>query len=516
MSGPVAPRVMTRAPRCLLALVAAFAMASATTAFASGEDIVKISEDPFTNPQSQHRTEVEPDTFSFGRSVVSAFQVGRIFDGGASDIGVSTSRDGGEHWVRGFLPGVTVFTKPAGTYDRASDASVAYDLRHGVWVISYLAIRNTPSGFTFPVDVLSSRSRDGVHWELPVAVAAINEFLDKNWTVCDNSPRSRFFGDCYTEFDSPSRRDLELMSTSTDGARTWGPARTTADQVHGIGGQPLVQPNGRVVVPFESVGSTPPSQKAFTSDDGGDTWNASVVISTRSSHRVAGGTLRTSALPTAEIDRDGRIFVAWQDSRFEAGSAANDIVYSTSLDGTTWSPVQRIPIDPVGSNVDHFIPGLGVDRGSSGRSTRLALAYYFFPNATCTFATCRLEVGFISSANGGRTWSEPQRLAGPMQLSSLARTSQGVMTGDYISTSFLAGGRTAVPTFAVGLPADGATGQLHEPMYAAQREVEGGEVPQMDDPVLFTGTGVDGNGLDDNDDSVGNGASKLPAPPTRF
>ena len=34
---------------------------------------------------SQHGTEVEPDTFAFGLTIVAAFQVGRFFDGGASD-----------------------------------------------------------------------------------------------------------------------------------------------------------------------------------------------------------------------------------------------------------------------------------------------------------------------------------------------------------------------------------------------------------------------------------------------
>jgi hypothetical protein len=33
---------------------------------------------------------------------------------------------------------------------------------------------------------------------------------------------------------------------------------------------------------------------------------------------------------------------------------------STSADGVTWSALRRIPIDPVGSGVDHFIPGLAV------------------------------------------------------------------------------------------------------------------------------------------------------------
>jgi hypothetical protein len=487
-----------QAMRSLLAVVAAFAVGSATPAFAEEHAIVKVSDDPFTNAASQHRSEVEPDTFAFGGTIVSAFQVGRIFDGGASDIGFATSRDGGEHWVHGELPGVTKLTAVAGPYDRASDASVAFDLRHRVWIISFLGVVDAANGRTFPVDVLTSRSRDGVHWELPVGVAVQNTFLDKNWSVCDNSVRSPFFGSCYTEFDNTSQRDLEQMSTSTDGGRTWGPSKPTADAVHGIGGQPLVQPNGRVVVPFESVGGTP-SIKAFTSDDGGATWNASVVISTRSSHRNAGG-VRTSALPTAELDRAGRVFVAWQDSRFEANSAANDIVVSTSADGTTWSPVSRIPLDAVGSGVDHFIPGLAVDRTSSGRGTRLALAYYFFPQAACTPATCELRVGFVSSTDAGQTWSRPEQLAGPMQLSWLPATSQGVMVGDYISTSFTSR-RQAVPVFAVASAPKSPT-EFRQPMFAAQLEVAGGEVPMRSDPadpVLFTGVGVDGNGQDDTD-----------------
>src|SRR5438046_220157 len=51
----------------------------------AGVGLVKISSDPFTNTTSQHATEVEPDTFAFGTTIVSAFQAGRFFDGGASD-----------------------------------------------------------------------------------------------------------------------------------------------------------------------------------------------------------------------------------------------------------------------------------------------------------------------------------------------------------------------------------------------------------------------------------------------
>jgi len=64
--------------------------------------IVQISSDLFTNSTSQHQTQVEPDSFSFGSTIVSVFQVGRIFNGGSSDIGWATSTDGGTTWTYGF------------------------------------------------------------------------------------------------------------------------------------------------------------------------------------------------------------------------------------------------------------------------------------------------------------------------------------------------------------------------------------------------------------------------------
>ena len=45
--------------------------------------LTRVSADPFTNTSSQHATEVEPDTFAFGSTVLAAYQVGRFFDGGS-------------------------------------------------------------------------------------------------------------------------------------------------------------------------------------------------------------------------------------------------------------------------------------------------------------------------------------------------------------------------------------------------------------------------------------------------
>jgi hypothetical protein len=124
---------------------------------------------------------------------------------------------------------------------------------------------------------------------------------------------------------------------------------------------------------------------------------------------------------------------------------------ATTTNGTTWSSVTRIPIDATTSTVDHFIPGLAVDPATSGSTAHLGLTYYYYPDAACTAATCELDVGFVSSPDGGATWSAPTKLAGPMSLADIAATSQGPMVGDYISTSFNGAG-TAATVFAIGKP----------------------------------------------------------------
>ena len=186
----------------------------------------------------------------------------------------------------------------------------------------------------------------------------------------------------------------------------------------------------------------------------GATWSATATITTVSTHRVA-GSLRSGPLPSAEIDGAGKVYMAWQDCRFRRGCPSNDIVMTTSSDGATWSAVQRVPIDAVTSKAEYFIPGLAVDRSSSGSTARLALAYYFYPIAKCSSSTCQLSVGFISSQNGGGAWSAATQLAGPMSLAWLPSTSQGVMVGDYISTSFAGG--TAHPFFVNAQAKSGTT-----------------------------------------------------------
>src|SRR5205807_2629371 len=318
-----------------LALTLAFSIAlrSTVTAATPGVATLQLSSDPYTNTTSQHQTEVEPDSYSNGATIVAATQVGRFNDGGASNIGWATSTDNGATWQNGFLPGTTVFATPAGQFDRVSDPSVSYDAAHKLWMISSLAISSGSGTAVGAAVIVNTSSNGGLTWNPPVVVANANGgFFDKDWLVCDDTSTSAYYGHCYVEWDINSGGSLVQMSTSSDGGATWSAGQATQDNVSGLGGQPLVQPNGTVIVPFLSSNS---SIAAFTSTNGGVSWNSSVTIASQTDHQVAG--IRTEPLPSAEIDGAGKAYVAWQDCRFENGCSANDIVISTSTDGATWS-----------------------------------------------------------------------------------------------------------------------------------------------------------------------------------
>jgi hypothetical protein len=441
-----------------LALVACSGSSSSSSQTGGGNTILpnltRISSDPYTAGPGQHATQVEPHVLANGNTLVAAFQTGRIAPGGATDIGWATSTDGGATWSHGFLPGLTT-GEGTGPYDAASDPAVAYDAKHGVWMIGSLPLSNTVQT---PAVVVSRSTDGGLSWQSPVSADATAVSSDKNWIVCDSWASSPNYGNCYLEWDDPSGSDEILMSTSIDGGLTWGAAKPTLNLGHGIGGQPLVQPNGTVIVPIAAG-----EMAAFTSTDGGASWTAPVTISNIQVH-LDGGGIRSGPLPSAAMDGAGTVWVVWEDCRFRTNCSTNDLVYSTSPDGVTWSAVARIPIDATSTTVDHFIPGIGIDPATSGAGAHIALHYYYYLQSNCSVATCQLLVGYISSANGGASWNAPAALTGPMQLGWLPNSQNGLMVGDYIATAFTNGVPHGV--FAVATAISGTT--YSEAIYTGQ------------------------------------------------
>jgi hypothetical protein len=413
----------------------------------------QLSRDTLVSGPAQHSTEVEPDSFASGRTIVSVFQVARIHAGAAMQIGWATSHDAGKTWRNGYLPGLTIFSVPAGVARAVSDPAVAYDAAHGTWLAATLAVSGSFS--QLPV----SRSPDGIRWSLPVQVAIAGSVggaeedlgFDKEWISCDNGVRSPFRGRCYLPYTDLAHNSFSIQYSS-DGGLTWsspvGAASEVADRVVGV--QPASLPDGTLTILFVGEGRDA-GMWSVRSRDGGVSYEAKVAVSRLA---FAGSrVLREFPLPSAE-SVGGDVYAAWSDCRFRSSCSGNDLVFARTSDGVHWSEPQRVPLP---QDRDYVIPGLGVDPGG-----RLALTYYTLPDG-CASLACGLGVGFVT--RGASAWSTPRRLnPQPIRLSWIAHTSSGRMVGDYISTEW-AGGRPVAVFVLARAPALRA-GRLRESVFA--------------------------------------------------
>ena len=402
----------------------------------------RISRDTYTNPESQHESEAEPDSFTVGATTVSAFQVGRMNQGAATNLGFATSKDGGRTWRRGTMPGLTKAAVPPGPSDRASDPVVAYSVKHGMWLISGLAIQN---GVATRLTI--QQSRDGLSWSAPVD-AALAPFAqlayDKQWLTCDNGARSAFRGRCYLAYTDLRGGDaIFALQRSDDGGLTWSAPVT--HPIHLVGVIPVVQPDGKLVLSSWSPDST--GIVAIVSTDGGQTLGAPVTVSDLRTSEVR--PFRSPPLIAAEVDQQGAVLVTWQDCRYRAQCTANDIVLARSSDGSTWSPPVRLT-----ARRNAVMPTIGVEPGTR----RLAVLYY-------ALYADGADAELITSTNGAR-WSAPQRLnARRMSLDWMPQTTLGRMLADYIAVTWSRGRPVAV--YAHASPP--LNGKLRQAIYATDR-----------------------------------------------
>jgi hypothetical protein len=403
----------------------------------------RLSIDPYKNPDSQHESAVEPDSFSNGSTVVTAFQVGRRANGAAANIGTAVSTDAGRTWKHGYLPGTTVNATPPGPEVGASDPAVAYDAVHGVWLVATLAIERSFS------HIYVARSTDGRSWSAPVDAAA-GDVLDKEWIACDNGAASPFHGRCYLEY-TDDQRNITVSQFSTDGGATWSPAVRAGSIL--VGTQPAIRPDGTLVVvagDYRGEAALSGSMVALRSTDGGATFSRIVVSDLQAADNDP---MRAIALPSVDVDSNGTIYVVWHDCRFRSGCSGNDMVLSTSADGLTWTPPARIPLAPASSGRSFFIPGLAADPSRPGG---LALVYaYYYPG------TKLLGMGFAQTRDG-KSWTTTRLDPQPIPTSWLPRADGGRMVGDYFSVSYA--GNRVVPVFSLAVPP--LSGRMRQGIFA--------------------------------------------------
>jgi RTX calcium-binding nonapeptide repeat (4 copies) len=380
----------------------------------------RLSRDPYTNADSQHETEVEPDSFTFGRTTVATFQVGRRFDGAATNIGYAATTNDGRTWTSGLLPGLTTASRPAGPNARASDPVVAYDRAHSVWLISTLAL----DGRTTRLSI--NRSTDGSTWD--DALVAAEEVtpqgiaFDKNWVACDNTPGSVFYGRCYLAYTHSSDADMIAVTYTNDGGLTWSPA-TDIGARPAVGAFPVVRPNGDLVVVYVWE-AQPVAIAASRSVDGGASFGQPVRIAEVGAFACRIPGFRAFPLPSADVDSAGQVWATWHDCQGLRGPA-NDVFVATSADGSSWT--NRVPVT-AGRNA--VLPAIGIDATTGGA----AIAYH-------RVGSTGVDVELVESRGEATRWAAARRLsARSMQLAWMPNTTSGRMLGDYISVSY-AGGR---------------------------------------------------------------------------
>ena len=182
-----------------------------------------IGDDPYTDGGSghQHKTQLEPDSFAFGQTIVALTQSGRWFGGGgSSNLVFSTSQNGGRTWTTGGLPGTTV--NSGGPWPRISDPSVAYDPQDDVWLALGLGIDAGGSGHI----LLVNRSTDGgLTWSNPVVAGhrARNASGTRPGSPATRGRRARTTATATSSSTTTAPATHMSMVTSTDGGVTWGP-----------------------------------------------------------------------------------------------------------------------------------------------------------------------------------------------------------------------------------------------------------------------------------------------------
>lgn len=440
---------------------------------------------------SEPDTVVEPDVAvsPVDRNVaIAAAHDSRFPDGGAVDISVAWTADGGRSWRHAPVRGITTAT--GGPYDRASDPVLAFG-PDGTAYLSVLLIDAT----TCPSAVAVLRSRDGGRtWSKPFYAhqsSSCDYSDDKNWIVVDGSKASPHYGRVY-QFWTPFRYDgntylgaPQAVRWSDDRGRTWSDTSYITPLDHGTqNSQPMILPDGTVVdtyydfgagneVPDLVPGAVPDGIRnqtrgvrrhaaaaavidatgtvyASTSTDGGATWSAASEVANNAGGYADGV---RCCLFAADIDAVTHVmYAAW-----EGGVGDTDPVYEAfSTDGTHWSSPIRVSRGDVS----------GVQRVNVDVVARAGRVYVTYgtrthPEQDGGFVQQQLSV----STNGGRRFGSPLSV-GPRSVLKYAAQARGYFPGDYIGAAVAPGRLYAVWAVSSKPPAY-STSPYHQIIYGA-------------------------------------------------
>ena len=282
-------------------------------------------------------------------------QVGRIFDGGATAIGWATSTDGGSSWTPGSCP--------ASPSTRAEVRTTASAIRRSPTTPSTTCGWRRPCRSRTAGGPRPSRSVDRPTAAPPGRARSRGDRVAASTRTgsCATTGRPAPSGAIATCSGTMPPGRLMQMSTSTDGGLTWSAPAATAG--HGPwtrrsagratrrdGGRPVHGETASRPSPPRTAVRTgaPPSPSPASAITPSPVGLRTALAALGRGRRRRKGVRRLAGLPLPRPVRVQRHRLQHVD------------------DGNTWTPVTRIPIDPVEAAVDHFIPGIGVDSETQG------------------------------------------------------------------------------------------------------------------------------------------------------
>jgi hypothetical protein len=396
-------------------------------------------------------------------NLIGAWQQDRWSNGGAHGLVAGFSLDGGATWSETTLPFSAC--APGGlNYERASDPWVSIG----------------PDGTAYAVSISFNQSNNN-----NAVAAATSSDGGKTWTnlktLITDGPSLQFFNDKESVTANPKKAGeayavwdrLELpndnpdanlhtqafqgptyFSKTTNGGKSWSSPKQIvsfgSSRKQTIGNQILVDPrHPRTLYNFFDLITPPFGVTAYKvafvkSTDDGATWTTPQIIADLRTVSVTdpntGEAVRTGDInPEAAIDpATGRLYVAWQDSRFSGGDH-DEVALSTSSDGgANWSAPKRVST-PTGRPA--FTPSVHVNSAGD-----VGITYYDFRNlAAGDTATLPTDYWLKTSADHGATFGNDSHITGPFDMKT-APNALGFFVGDYEGLD--ARGSSFVPFFA--------------------------------------------------------------------
>jgi hypothetical protein len=454
------------APVVASAAVDPLTVVSGTSPFVSGCEGAPQTGTVYRNAEVEPWLDVN---LADDNNLVGNWQQDRWSNGGSSGNLSAYSLNGGTTWT---IPPISAapdtgqakFSRctggnaaNGGDFEGATDPWVSFS-PNGVAHQVALSINDS----NFANAVLTSRSFDkGANWEDPVVVKfddRANFFNDKETLTADPTD-SRFVYVTWQRIVAPSDnanaragvraaafRSLAWFARSDDNGASYDVVKPILDpgnKAQTIGNQIVVLPNGDLVMVFNLIRNVGAGRdRGFTaavmrSTDKGDTWSAPILIDRMITDGVRdpadGHAVRTGDLipQIAVDDRNGNLYVVWQDDRF---TGQEQIAFSRSTTGgRTWSATSRI--SKIGGVNQAFTATVRVaDNGT------VAVQHYDFrmdnPATTPPLTT---DTWLLRSADGGATWSE-ERIGSSSFDMTTAPDALGYFVGDYAGLDFADGG----------------------------------------------------------------------------